>query len=126
MQNALPPTMQKLMPVKGQAGLRMVANDRTLFVTIPKDSENFPCSFIARYVLHAAQDGGYGKICVLKGVNHKHYFNVIDVVKRVRAWSGPSMVGLTKFRNDCWLDERKKIWVLGHKPNPNATISLGR
>lgn len=111
------------MPIKGEAGLRKVANDRTLFVTIPKESEKFPCPMLAKYVLHAAQDGGYGNICIVKGLHHKHNFKTIDLVKRTKQWVGPSLVGLTKFRNDCWLDERKKIWVLGYEPRPDVTIS---
>src|SRR5262245_6990723 len=120
MQAALPPFLQKLMPLKGEAGLRKVANDRTLFVKdVPK---NWPCHIVAKYVLHAAQDGGYGQICVLKGQAHKHYFNVTSVVRKVKKWVGPSMVGF-KMRDDCWFDERKKFWVLGYKPNPDAKIS---
>jgi hypothetical protein len=115
--------LPSLTPLKGPEALKKVANDRTLFVTIPKESEKFPCSMLAKYVLHAAQDGGYGNICIVKSSGaHKHNFKTIDVVKRTKEWSGPSLVGL-KMRDDCWHDERRKIWVLGHKPNPDATIS---
>lgn len=117
----VPPGLRHLMPMKGEAATRRVGNDRVLYVDgIPR---NMGCHVAARYVLHAAQDGGYGVICVLKGPNHKHEFRVLDMVRKIKKWSGPSLVGLTKFRDDCWLDQRKKIWVLGSKPNPDATIS---
>lgn len=117
----VPPGLRHLMPLKGEAARLKVSNDRVLYVNgIPP---KISCHVAARYVLHAAQDGGFGVICVLKGPNHKHEFKVIDLVRRVRKWSGPSLVGLTRFRDDCWLDTRKKLWVVGARPNPEATIS---
>ena len=119
---ALPPGLRPLMPLKGEIAARRVANvEKVLYVN--GGPSQMGCHMAAQYVLHAAQDGGYGTICILKGLNHKHEFRVLDMVRRIRKWPGPSLVGLTKFRDDCWLDERKKIWVLGHKANPSATVS---
>jgi hypothetical protein len=116
----VPAHLRHLMPIKGEPAARKVANDKILYVDgIP---QGVSCHIIARYVLHAAQDGGYGVICILKGANHKHEFRVLDLVRKVKKWSGPSMTGL-KMRGDCWLDERKQIWVMGAKPNPDATVS---
>lgn len=117
----LPPGLRSLMPIVGKPAARKVANDKILYVEgIPP---NMGCHVAARYVLHAAQDGGFGVICILKGPNHKHEFKVWDLVRKIKKWPGPSLVGLTKFRDDCWLDERKKIWVLGAMPRPDVTIS---
>jgi hypothetical protein len=122
---SLPPGLEKLMPVKGEAGLRKVANDRTLFVTLPKESEAFPCHMLAQQALHAAQDGGYGNICILKNSGaHKHNFAVLDLIKKTKVWAGQSLWAWQQCRGDSWFDERKKFWVLGHRPNPDAKISL--
>ena len=118
----VPEGLRHLMPLKGAAAAQRVANDKVLYVEgIPP---NMGCHMAAQYVLHAAQDGGYGIICILKGPNHKHEFKVMEMVRKIKKWPGPSLDGLTKFRDDCWLDERKKIWVVGAKPNPDATISV--
>jgi hypothetical protein len=120
--NQYPEGLRKYMPYTGEYGEKLVANDRVMYVDGVPPSK-IRCHVIARYMLHAAQDGGFGIICVLRGPNHKHEFKVLDMVRKVKKWTGPSLVGLTKFRDDCWLDERKKIWVLGHQPNPEAKIS---
>ena len=118
---AVPEGLRHLMPIKGPAAALRVSNERVLYVQgIPLQ---MGCHMAARYALHAAQDGGFGIICILKGPNHKHEFKVLDLVRKVKKWSGPSLTGLTRFRDDCWLDERKKIWVVGAKPNPDATIA---
>jgi hypothetical protein len=118
----VPEGLRQLMPIKGAAAAAKVGNEKVLYVQgIPPQMR---CHTAARYVLHAAQDGGFGIICILKGPNHKHEFKVLEFVSQVKRWSGPSMIGLTKLRDDCWLDERKKIWVVGAKPNPDATISM--
>lgn len=118
--NLLPQHLRSLMPIKGEAAHRKVANDKILYVDgVPKD---WPCRIAARYVLHAAQDGGYGIICIVKPPSHKHEFKVYDIVKVTKKWTGPSLAGF-KLRDDCWFDERKKIWAMGHKPNPNASIA---
>lgn len=119
----VPAHLRHLMPIKGEAAHRKVANDKVLYVDgLEKVDSKVRCYIIAKYVLHAAQDGGYGKICIMRGPNHKHEFNVYDMVKKTKKWSGPSMTGF-KMRSDCWFDERKQIWVMGYKPNPNATVS---
>jgi len=122
--NAVPAGMRHLMPIKGEPAARRVSNDKVLYVGgLEKVDPKVRCFVLAKYVVHAAQDGGYGIICILRGPNHKHEFRVLDIVNKIRKWPGPSMAGLTQFRDDCWLDERKKIWVMGAKPNPDATVS---
>ena len=129
---SLPPGLQRFMPLVGQAALKKIASDSTLFLETEKQNYKFPCQIFASYFLHAAQDGGFSKICVLKGATHKHEFKVIDLVKYQarrfggkRAWSGPSLVSF-KIRKDCWIDERKKIWVMGWKPKPDAKVISAR
>jgi len=110
------------MPKTGEEGLRLVANDSTLFVQIEHQIDRrVPCLAIARMVIHAAQDGRFGNICVLRGVTHKHNFKVLDLVRRYKVWSGQSLTGF-KMREDCWFDTRKKFWVVGAKPNPQARV----
>ncbi len=120
----VPPGLRRLMPIKGEPAARKVGNDKVLYVGgLEKVDPKVRCFMIAKYCMHAAQDGGYGVICILRGPNHKHEFKVLDIVNKIKKWPGPSMAGLTKFRDDCWLDERKKIWVMGNRPNPDATVS---
>lgn len=117
----VPPSLRHLMPIRGEAAHRRVANDKVLYVDgVPA---KWPCRIAARYVLHAAQDGGYGIICIVKPPNHKHEFKVYDIVRKTKKWTGPSLTGF-KLRDDCWFDERRKIWAMGHKPNPDAKISV--
>lgn len=121
----VPAGLRHLMPLRGEAAARKVGNDKILYVDgLEKLDAKVRCHVIARYCLHAAQDGGYGIICIIRGPNHKHEFRVNEMVRKIKKWSGPSLVGLTKLRDDCWLDERRQIWVMGSKPNPNATVSL--
>ncbi len=119
---AVPSFIRRLRPKTGDEGMRLVANDSTLFVQIEHQIDRrVPCLAIARMCLHAAQDGRFGNICVLRSVVHKHNFRVMDLVKRYKHWTGLSLTGF-KRRSDCWLDERKKIWVVGAKPNPQARV----
>ncbi len=125
----LPPTLQRLMPRRGQEAARQVANDRILWVEgIPKD---FPCKQAAMFCVHAAQDGGYGKICIVKGLRHKHTFKVLDLVRdtqkrkpKENPWSGPSLKSF-QLNSDCFYDKRKQIWVLGPAPKPEARLVTG-
>ena len=111
------------MPLKGAEGMKRVVNDATLFLQVPKEHMKFPCNALAVRYLHSAQDGGFGRIVVLKGPAHKHEYRVEDVVKAVRKWSGPSLASV-RFQPNTWLDERRKIWVVGAKPNPGAKVIL--
>ena len=117
--------MQRFMPLKGAEGMKRVENDTTLFLNLEKQNWGFPCNMLARRFLHAAQDGGYGNITVLKGPAHKHEFKVMDLVKKVGTWAGPSLVAL-KMNKDVWMDDRRKIWVMGSKPNPSAKVISAR
>lgn len=122
----VPPGLRHLMPLKGEAAMRRVANDNILYIDdegrLPR---NVRCHVIARYALHAAQDGGFGVICVMRRPDgHKHEFRVADMVKKIKKWTGPSLTGLTQMRDDCWFDTWRKIWVMGYAPNPNATVSM--
>lgn len=117
------------MPLKGEAAVRRVVGDRVLWLQTNKDQEKLPCIFFAGYFLHAAQDGGFGQIGVLKGANHKHLFNVYDVVRKFRRWTGPALQSFhmrARVQKDCWMDERKKLWMVGWQPKPNAKIVPAR
>ena len=115
----VPASLQRFMPLKGEAALKKIAGDATLFVQGVQ--EGFPCRAMAIHLLHAAQDGGYANICILKGIRHRHYFKVWDLVRHMRKWSGPSLFSF-QTRKNCWLDEKKKIWQVGWQPKPNAEI----
>ncbi len=117
--------MRRFMPLKGAAGMKRVVNDKTLFLQVPKEHMKFPCNALAVRYLHAAQDGGFGRIVILKGPAHKHEYKVEDVVRKVRRWSGPALIS-HKFQPNTWLDERRKIWVMGPKPNPSAEVISAR
>lgn len=115
----IPDFLKRYMPLKGQAALKKISGDGTLFVEgVP---EKFPCQAAAFYLLHAAQDGGFATICIMKGPRHRHYFKVYDLVRHHRKWIGPAMQSFT-MRKDCWLDERKKIWQVGWQPKPDAKV----
>ena len=106
--------------------MRRVANGGTLFIDFEhRQDPKVPCVFFAKHFVHAAQDGRFGRICILRSPTHKHYFSVIELVRRYKKWSGPSLFGF-KIREDCYLDERKKLWVIGWKPNPNAKVLAAR
>ena len=126
-ERSVPAFLQRYMPLKGEAALKKIARDGTLFVQgVP---EKFPCQAAAFYLLHAAQDGGFATICIMKGPRHRHYFKVYDLVrdnaKKFRAanrtWTGPALKSFT-MRKDCWLDERRKIWQVGWQPKPEAKV----
>lgn len=115
----VPDFLQRYMPLKGEAALKKIARDGTLFVEgVP---EKFPCQVAAFYLLHAAQDGGFATICIMKGPRHRHYFKVYDLVRYVRKWTGPALKSFT-MRRDCWLDERRKLWQVGWQPKPDAKV----
>lgn len=123
--------LKQFEPLRGKAALKKIAGDRVLFLQTTKEQKTFPCKMLAVYFLHAAQDGGFSEICVLKGPNHKHMFKVYDLVRdnfrryraRNRAWTGPALQSF-KLRKDCWMDERKKVWQVGWQPKPNAKIEV--
>ena len=123
----IPDFLQRHLPIRGEAALKKIARDGTLFVQgVP---EKFPCQAAAFFLLHAAQDGGHATICIMKGLRHRHYFKVLDLVRynarkfraRNRTWTGPALESFTK-REDCWLDERRKIWQVGWQPKPDAKV----
>lgn len=120
-ERSIPDFLRRYLPLKGEAAKKKIAGDGTLFVEgVPG---KFPCSAAASYLLHAAQDGGYATICIMKGARHRHYFKVYDLVRHHRKWTGPAMASFTR-REDCWLDERKKIWQVGWQPKPEAKVEL--
>lgn len=129
----LHPFLRPLYARRGVEGAKRVADtDRVLYVQgVPKD---FPCQKAAMLSLHAAQDGGYGTIVVCKPPNHRHEFNVLEMVrwnKRTRPqgsnpWTGTSLAGLTRLvKNDSvWFDTFRKLYRLGPMPRPDAKVSL--
>ncbi|MFQ5757184.1 MAG: hypothetical protein ACE5H7_13990 [Acidiferrobacterales bacterium] len=127
--SVLPPPLQKLMPKRGvQAAKRVADPSNILFVEgIPRD---FPCKQAAIYLLHAAQDGGYGTITILKPPNHRHEFRVLDLVRDVakrhshrNPWCGPSLAGI-KMRDECWFDYSTKLFQVGPMPRPEARLTV--
>ena len=115
----VPDFLKRYLPLKGEAARKQISGDATLFVEgVP---EKFPCGMIATYLLHAAQDGGYSNICILKGPVHRHYFKVYDLVRHMRKWSGPALRSF-QMRKECWMDEKRKLWQVGWQPKPNAKV----
>lgn len=62
-------------------------SDRTLFVEgIPRGDkfewscDRGACFFVAVTVLRVAMENGMAKICINRGANHKHYFDVVEVL----------------------------------------------
>lgn len=117
----LPKGMEKLMPIKGEMGLRKVSTDKKLWIYGTPDK--FPCHMAAIHVLHTAQDIGAGEIIIVKGPNHKHSFKTVDLVRRVGRWSGPSLLSF-QMKPDCFYDEVKKIFYFRHSPSGHGQAEI--
>ncbi len=124
-----PRALRRMMPARGPDAIKLVADpDRVLWVEgIP---EKFSCKVAAMYCLHAAQDGRYGTIRICKGAHHRHDFKVVDLVRHAKKkrphanpWIGPSLKSIG-MRPDCFFDNKRKLWVMGPMPHPEASLAL--